>query len=689
MASKVFIEEINLISFGKFKDYKVEFDRGFNTIYGKNEAGKSTIQFFIKAMLYGLPTRKKSGERLKERERIINFKETYAEGIMLLSVDGRSVEIRRRFGKTAAGDKIEVCDRATGDIIPEYNDNNVGELILGIPCSVFERTMWIKQGGVFISGDEEELTSRLMKIGSSGDENISAESALTALAKEKRRLKAKDGRSAKGRIDELADRLDELRRNKYDLKTQLSQTEQIRERLSVAKENQIKTDKEIETLEKEYNMAIEAEKLITIKERVLRIDECEKRLDEIYKNEAFVKGAGLKSEDVSRARELEDKLTETDSDESIIADISLREMENSKKSSYASMLLGGGAVLSLLAFCGVFAFLIFSKIVGMIFALAVLTVGITTTIFGIRLSRECKNIKQSLLNERTEAFSKERARSDSKGEIKKEYDELLKKFGASSSAELSSLYINAQGLLERVRNLKGARQGYLGNDSYDELKELVGRVGEDKFPPADEIAELLSEKREIKLSLATEIKGLESKMAYENKITRLPSDIDTEIYATEDEIKALMHRLLVVETAEKALIEANDEWKKNFAPVLCEKVNKIIAKLTENRYNEVRINNDYQMRVDANDNLVVAEYLSCGTYEQLYLALRMAVAEMVCDNLPMFLDDILTAYDDERAESALRLIAEVGTEKQVLLFSCHTSDRDISAKLGANIINIG
>jgi len=45
---------LHINGFGKFKNKDLVFGDNMNIVYGYNEAGKSTIFMFIKAMLYGL-----------------------------------------------------------------------------------------------------------------------------------------------------------------------------------------------------------------------------------------------------------------------------------------------------------------------------------------------------------------------------------------------------------------------------------------------------------------------------------------------------------------------------------------------------------------------------------------------------------------------------------------------------------
>ena len=51
--TKIFIEELNIKSFGKFQNKIIKLDSNFNLIYGLNESGKTTIKNFIEGMLYG------------------------------------------------------------------------------------------------------------------------------------------------------------------------------------------------------------------------------------------------------------------------------------------------------------------------------------------------------------------------------------------------------------------------------------------------------------------------------------------------------------------------------------------------------------------------------------------------------------------------------------------------------------
>ena len=65
--------------------------------------------------------------------------------------------------------------------------------------------------------------------------------------------------------------------------------------------------------------------------------------------------------------------------------------------------------------------------------------------------------------------------------------------------------------------------------------------------------------------------------------------------------------------------------------------------------------------------------LSRGTVDQLYLAVRLAVCQLCLpgeDPAPLVLDDALVTFDDRRMALALDALAELGRERQILLFTC-------------------
>lgn len=201
------ILEINIISFGRFADFKMSFSDGFNIVEGKNESGKSTIQAFIKYMLYGLPKRNPN-VLIGERERALSWIGGVASGSMTVSVGEKLYRIERN-GRTdtrgAFSDAKRIIDLSDGREV--FSGENAGEVFLGIAPAAYDSICNIRQlectdvnGGDVKDAIENILTS--------GDESVNAASAVKSLDKERVRLLYKNGKG--GLVFELSEEAERL-----------------------------------------------------------------------------------------------------------------------------------------------------------------------------------------------------------------------------------------------------------------------------------------------------------------------------------------------------------------------------------------------------------------------------------------------------------------------------------------------
>ena len=105
-----------------------------------------------------------------------------------------------------------------------------------------------------------------------------------------------------------------------------------------------------------------------------------------------------------------------------------------------------------------------------------------------------------------------------------------------------------------------------------------------------------------------------------------------------------------------------------------------MARLTGDRYPAVSLSRELEGAVRTEDGVLPrsALYLSRGTADQLYLAVRLAVCQLCLpERPPIFLDDALSAFDDRRLELALELLHELSGEQQILLFTCQKREGEI------------
>lgn len=728
-SKKCYIKSINILKFGKIKDLKIEFDRGFNVIYGKNEAGKSTILLFLKAMFYGMPGRKRSGEVIKEREKAVPWDEKFAEGIITVFADGTDVEIRRRFGKTAAGDKIDVTNALTGDPLSKYCRSDLGEEVFGISEEVFLKTLMISQSGAFMGGRCDELTTRLMNLKSGGDEEFSADSAVEKLDAYANKLKCGKGKRLPGRIDVLKSRIEECKRERYELVTRLKQNEDTEKRCSEAKKELKKVEAETEKIEKEIERlkklqgeSFERNRIKTIKTRISQIEDCEKKINDLKNDTEYLLSMNVSQKNCEEAENL---ITETKNLSDEIANLKneLFNLErlcsenkqkaagNKKTSLVLPFALYGAAIA--LVIRGIVLFISGRIIPGSlicILAIAAAWIGFTVNKKILKEKQEAEvleNTEREMLKKSSELAELLSKKEMHYREVTEKKNEILSNFKISDLSELSKLYFKKCGFEERLKalyNTKSELDEEVSEKDYEDVKKYIEKSEVLEYNIYDdnlsinnvdsklkETEAVIKNLRQRQFDLNGEIKGLESKMAYVVKNDRLPSDIDTEIETAKNEIKECTRKLLAVRIAAEALKKAGEARRGSFVPKLNEKAAEILTEISDRFDGGVRVSEDYMITLSESNGIHTAEYLSFGAYEQVYFALRYAMCKLICPGLPVFFDDILTVYDDERAQAAVKFIksdssAENG--RQGILFTCKKQDRDFADNMGANIINI-
>ena len=103
-----------------------------------------------------------------------------------------------------------------------------------------------------------------------------------------------------------------------------------------------------------------------------------------------------------------------------------------------------------------------------------------------------------------------------------------------------------------------------------------------------------------------------------------------------------------------------------------------MAAMTGGRYDRLTLAEDLSLHAGAQqeDTLHEALWRSDGTVDQLYLALRLAVAEELTPDAPLILDDALVRFDDTRMKSALEIMRTAAERKQVILFTCQKRETE-------------
>jgi recombinational DNA repair ATPase RecF len=127
-------------------------------------------------------------------------------------------------------------------------------------------------------------------------------------------------------------------------------------------------------------------------------------------------------------------------------------------------------------------------------------------------------------------------------------------------------------------------------------------------------------------------------------------------------------------TARHYLQLAKDRTNRDIAPRLAEELGRRLDQVTAGRYVEVRVDpEDLEVRVrDAGGHWRTARQLSTGTAEQVYLLLRIVMADMLSaagTSCPLILDDVFVQCDHLRTRALLEMLFDESAHRQVIVLS--------------------
>ena len=243
------IKKLKINGFGKLKDKNIELEDSINIIYGKNEAGKSTLLKYIISMFYGL-SKNKNGGTIPEIEKYEPWEIEDFSGRITYELDSKKVfEVYRDFKKK----NPKIYNENLEDISKEFNiDKTKGNEFFyeqtGLEEEIFISSIITKQAGVKLNEKEQNtLIQKISNILGTGDDTTSYNTILNKL---KKKLNDEVGTSnTKERpINIVENRIKELSLKRNELEEYQSYKFDIDEKISTINEEIFKLNKELDNL---------------------------------------------------------------------------------------------------------------------------------------------------------------------------------------------------------------------------------------------------------------------------------------------------------------------------------------------------------------------------------------------------------------------------------------------------------
>ena len=145
-----------------------------------------------------------------------------------------------------------------------------------------------------------------------------------------------------------------------------------------------------------------------------------------------------------------------------------------------------------------------------------------------------------------------------------------------------------------------------------------------------------------------------------------------------------------IDLAIETMSNISDDIQVMFGTHLNSAISRYIAALTNNKYDSLNVDNSLNVTINYEGEIVTIDKLSTGTIDQVYLALRLAIADIICTNkerLPLLFDDCFAMYDNERLDSTLKYLYN-NINSQVIIFTCHTREDEILSRENINYNSI-
>ncbi|ANZ34900.1 hypothetical protein BBK82_01200 [Lentzea guizhouensis] len=143
--------------------------------------------------------------------------------------------------------------------------------------------------------------------------------------------------------------------------------------------------------------------------------------------------------------------------------------------------------------------------------------------------------------------------------------------------------------------------------------------------------------------------------------------------ATVSEITAEVQAIAL---ASHYLTAAREKVHSTIAPALEETLRAWLPTVTDGRYVDAAVDSEsLTVRVcTASESWHQASRLSLGTAEQVYLLLRVALAQhLATESCPLLLDDVTVQADDVRTRAVLDLLLRLSEDRQIVLFAQETA----------------
>ncbi len=722
-------------TFGCLENATLTLQDGLNLLEQPNESGKSTWCAFLRAMFYGLESRK--GGAASERNRYTPWSGAPMSGEVRLMWQGKDITLRRRPKGADPFGGFEAVYTGTAEKVPGLTAANVGETILGVNREVYTRTAFISQGGLPVekSGD---LERRVASLATSGEEDVSFSQTESCLRswRNARQANRSTGRIPKLRaqLEELAAqrrRVDETQARAEEAQAALRQLERQREEVAadLARHTALQmADYKIRYEKAQANLAQARENLTKFQEEAAAYgplpggDVLQSAQGEL----ALLRALDSRRHDLKgQVRAAQTALQEAQAalDGSpyagLTGDQAVAQAEETAKTLAAPHRAHFWHWIPLLAAAvAATVLLMVGQVTGAIHIAVLLGVGggllaagAFVSILLSALGKRKEKAQQRQLLERygvdgpeglitaaqsyarrygacREAQQTAQVAQSSLDALEGEYAQrwasltgLTASFapGVTDPAALTVALTRALTLDAKSRQLRQELSAAQAVWDAASAQGAPGQITGELQMPTQSYDQDKAQLRRLDSSIAL-FADQRARAQGETQGLGDPAQLAQEEQRLTEALNQQCQELDALNLALDALTAANTQLQTRFSPAVNALAGRFLSALTGGKHTALTITRDFQALAQAGGAFRSTQFLSQGTADQSYLALRLAICQLTLpegDAPPMVLDDALVTFDGQRLVKALELLQNLAQKQQILLFTCQDRERRV------------
>ena len=708
-------------TFGRLEQQELHLHPGLNLICAPNESGKSTWSAFIRTMLYGLSTRDRGP--LADKNRYAPWSGAAMQGRMDLLADGRACTLLRNTRRANAPMGGFSCAyTGTATPVEGLTALNAGEQLLGVPREVFERSAFIGQNALAVQHDTE-LERRISALITTGEEDASYTESYERL---KKQLNRRRSNRTNGQIPVLEREIDRVQET-------LREVDALQQQARQAQEETDALERRVAALQRQATQQQaqqRQERVNAYRNAVQAAEDAQRRADALTHAAAALPEDTVLSLLEGQAAALPPELSAL-AEKRRAAEDARRAAEDARAAWEAHPLYPDDAAAlerradaivpekapspflpfftgSLVVIATVLAFLIRSRgLLPFCLFLTMAGLGVISTLLAVKFRRQAiverKNFaaqQRAALEDQIAEYLPLRQQAADDAEAARRAKALADDAEESCRARLTALLVqvrrfapeaaglsDAQAALAEMRRRRSAltaaqqqareaalyRDALRGQLTEAELSQPAAIIAPDT---AEDVTEALAQAQQA-------LTG--ARRRYDTLLGRIraldsSSDLTAQLSQKQEELARLQEEYDAIALAMTALEQANTTLQNRFSPALGARAAEIFAALTAGKYDKVLLSSDLSLSAEAAGDPMSRsiQQLSQGAADQLYLAVRLAICDMVLPaekHVPLILDDALVTFDDDRLRAALDYLLSESKNRQILLFTCHDRER--------------